>query len=112
MSGGNRNCCSRSPDKKLKLTYIFSTPIPPATTPPFAQQPRTCQAEFTTAALVAALEQAWAAIRDRHPEVPAAVVVLGSGSPSKASQSLKWGHFDRQRWQAGTDQLPEVLVSG
>jgi glutamine synthetase adenylyltransferase len=30
--------------------------------------------------MVAALEQAWAAIRARHSEVPAAVVVLGAGS--------------------------------
>jgi hypothetical protein len=30
--------------------------------------------------MVAALEAAWAAIRARHPEVPAAVIVLGAGS--------------------------------
>lgn len=30
--------------------------------------------------LVAALERAWAAIRDHHPELPAAVVILGAGS--------------------------------
>ena len=77
-----------------------------------AEMTPTCQNTFTTAALVAALEQAWSAIRTRHPEVPAAIVVVGSGSPAKASQSLKWGHFATKRWQAGDDQLPEVLVSG
>jgi hypothetical protein len=75
---------------------------------------RTCQAEpaFTSAGLVAALEQAWAAIRDRHPDVPAAVLIVGSGSPAKPSQGMKWGHFAALRWQAGDNQLPEVLISG
>jgi hypothetical protein len=73
---------------------------------------RTCQNPFTTAGLVAALEQAWAAIRDRNPDVPAAVLIVGSGSPTKANQGMKWGHFAALRWQAGDLQLPEVLVSG
>jgi hypothetical protein len=76
---------------------------------------RTCQNPpdtFTTAGLLAALEQCWAAIRDRHPEVPAAVLVVASGSPARASQSLKWGHFATSRWQHGDSRLPEVLVSG
>ena len=75
---------------------------------------RTCQNQdpFTAAGLVAALEQAWTAIRTRHPDVPAAVVVVGAGSPAKASQAMKWGHFDSHRWQSGTDRLPEVLISG
>jgi hypothetical protein len=85
------------------------------TTPEITNLTRTCQddrSDFTSAGLVAALEQAWAAIRTRHPEVPAAVLVVGSGSPAKASQSMKWGHFAALRWQAGDSQLPEVLVSG
>src|SRR4051794_15482915 len=68
--------------------------------------------EFTTARLVSALEGAWTAIRDRHQDVPAAIIVVGSGSPAKASQSLKWGHFASLRWQHGGTRLPEVLVSG
>jgi hypothetical protein len=73
---------------------------------------RTCQPTFTTAGLLTALEHAWAAIRARHPEVPDAVLIVGSGSPAKGSQSLKWGHFASLRWQSGDTQLPEVLVSG
>jgi hypothetical protein len=76
---------------------------------------RTCQPTvpaFTAAGLVAALEQAWAAIRTRNPEVPAAVLIVGSGSSTKASQPAKFGHFAALRWQSGDDQLPEVLVSG
>ena len=95
----------------------MTTPADPATPTVVADEigdlTRTCQPEpFTSAALIAALEQAWTAIRSRHPEVPAAVVVVGSGSPSKASQGMKWGHFESHRWQAGTDRLPEVLISG
>lgn len=88
----------------------------PTTTPVTGDVTRTCQdtgsAPFTAAGVVAALEQAWAAIRAHHPQVPAAVVVVGSGSPTKPSQGLKWGHFADARWQAGDDRLPEVLVSG
>ena len=73
----------------------------------------TCQTPaFTTAGLLTALETAWAAIRARHPEVPAAVLIVGSGSPAKGRQSMKWGHFATLRWQSGDTQLPEVLVSG
>jgi hypothetical protein len=68
--------------------------------------------DFTAAGLVAALEAAWAAIRTRHPEVPNAIIVVGSGSPAKASQAMKWGHFASLRWQHGGTRLPEVLVSG
>jgi hypothetical protein len=67
---------------------------------------------FTSAVLLDALEQAWIAIRTRHPEVPAAVLVVGAGSPVKPAQGMKWGHFDRRRWQVGPDRFPEVLVSG
>ena len=52
--------------------------------------------------MVAALEGAWAAIRARHPEVPAVVVVLGAGSIGTAGV-LRLGHFAAMRW-AGPDQ--------
>ncbi|GLY97643.1 hypothetical protein Acsp02_48970 [Actinoplanes sp. NBRC 103695] len=74
---------------------------------------RTCQEPvFTSAGLVAALEAAWDAIRARHPEVPAVVLVVGSGSPTKPNANMKWGHFASLRWQSGEQRLPEVLVSG
>jgi hypothetical protein len=74
---------------------------------------RTCQpTEFTTAALVAALEAAWSAIRTRHPDVPAAVLIVGSGSPARAGASLTLGHFASSTWQHGDTRLPEVMVSG
>jgi hypothetical protein len=74
---------------------------------------RTCQPpSFTTAGLLSALETAWAAIRARNPEVPQAVLIVGSGSPAKPNAAMKWGHFATLRWQHGDTQLPEVLISG
>lgn len=65
--------------------------------------------QFTAAAMVAALETAWAAIRKLHPEIPAAVIIIGSGT---SGRHPKWGHYAAMRWQHGTNRLPEVLVSG
>lgn len=90
-----------------------------------------------SAPMVAALEAAWAAIRVRHPEVPAVVMVLGAGSIGN-SGGLRLGHFAAMRWanpdqtatpadqtnddsaegEPGNDQpagpvrLPEVFVGG
>ena len=50
-----------------------------------------------SAPMVAALEGAWAAIRARHPEVPAVVLVLGAGSIGNAG-GLRLGHFAAMRW--------------
>jgi hypothetical protein len=60
----------------------------------------------------AALEGCWNAIRDRHPEIPAAVIVLGSGTSSTAPEVTMLGHFAALRWQHADTKLPEVFVSG
>lgn len=74
---------------------------------------RTCQNDvFTAAELVGALETAWTAIRVRHSDVPAAVIIVGSGTSAKANAEAKFGHFASLRWQHGEQRLPEVLVSG
>lgn len=75
-----------------------------------------------SAPMVAALESAWAAIRARHPEVPAVVLVLGAGSIGSAG-GLRLGHFAAMRWNTATEPgptidearavgLPEVFVGG
>jgi hypothetical protein len=61
------------------------------------------------APLVAAIEQAWADIRERHPEVPEVVVTIGSGSEAKG---MKLGHFAAARWVRGEDELHELFVGG
>jgi hypothetical protein len=58
--------------------------------------------------LVAALEQAWQAIR-RHPEVPEAVLVVASGAEGKR---LYLGHFAPHRWHVNGADRHEVLVGG
>jgi hypothetical protein len=65
--------------------------------------------------MVAALEQAWAAIRARHPDVPPVVVVLGAGSIRAPSRRLRLGHFAAMRWADGAaagERLAEVFVGG
>jgi len=65
--------------------------------------------------MVDALEQAWADIRDRHPELPPAVIVLGAGSIGARSGELTLGHFAAMRWHTDGDdieQLAEVFVGG
>jgi hypothetical protein len=63
--------------------------------------------------VVAALERTWAAIRAHHPELPAAVVILGAGS--EARKGLReLGHFAAGRWHlhAAKANRHEVLVAG
>ena len=65
--------------------------------------------------MVAALEQAWAATRARHPDVPPVVVVLGAGSIGAPSGRLRLGHFAAMRWADGAgegERLAEVFVGG
>jgi hypothetical protein len=61
--------------------------------------------------VVAALEDAWAAVRARHPDVPEVVIILGAGSEARRGL-FKWGHFAAARWQVAGTNRPEVLVSG
>jgi hypothetical protein len=59
--------------------------------------------------LITALDRTWAAIQDRHPDVPRVVITLGAGSGAGA---LKLGHFAPGRWQRGDGRLPELFVGG
>jgi hypothetical protein len=63
----------------------------------------------TASLLLAALEHAWQTIRWRHPDVPAAVLVVASGSEGKR---LNLGHFAPHRWQVNGSDRHEVLVGG
>jgi hypothetical protein len=76
---------------------------------PKARLTRKRQGEYTTAELVSALETAWSAIRANHTEVPAVVIIVGSGT---ATKQAKYGHFAAARWQHGEQALAEVLISG
>ena len=65
-----------------------------------------------SAPLVAALEVMWAGIVKRHPDVPAAVIVVASGTDGHKVSEARWGHFAALRWVQGDASLPEVLVAG
>jgi len=60
--------------------------------------------------LVTALDRTWAAIQARHPDVPAVVIVLGSGSGTPGR--LKLGHFAPDRWQRADSRLSELFIGG
>jgi hypothetical protein len=62
--------------------------------------------------LVAALENAWAAIRQHHAEIPEVVVLIGTGV-DRGGALRKLGHFDARRWHlAGGSERSEILVAG
>ena len=67
--------------------------------------------------IIAALERAWAAIRDRHPEVPDVVIVTGAGNNQKGlpeGYRLR-GHHWPERWvtdRADRHRMPELFVAG
>jgi hypothetical protein len=60
--------------------------------------------------LVTALDRTWAAIMTRHPDVPAVVIALGSGSGNRTR--LRYGHFAPDRWQRDAGRLPELFIGG
>ena len=67
--------------------------------------------------IITALEHAWAAIQDQHPDVPDVVIVTGAGSNQKGTPEgyqLR-GHHWPERWVlGGQDQprVPELFVAG
>lgn len=64
----------------------------------------------TASALVAACERAWDAIRDHHPDLPDAVIVIGSGV--ERGRLVKLGHWWGGRWIADGATRGEVLLAG
>ncbi|MER6845826.1 hypothetical protein [Streptomyces platensis] len=62
--------------------------------------------------IIAALEAAWAAIRDAHPDVPHVVMITGSG---RSPRGIKWGHFGADMWTlkgASRRKAPELFAGG
>ncbi|MCA1697966.1 MAG: hypothetical protein LC790_03295 [Actinobacteria bacterium] len=72
----------------------------------------TLKRQPAAAALVAALEDAWQQIRDRHPDLPAVQIVIGQGSGHRGGLLL--GQLAPERWQpTGPGELVhELLVGG
>ena len=66
--------------------------------------------------IITALEQAWAAIRDQHPEIPDVVIVTGAGSNQKGIPEgyRLQGHHWPERWitDPAEPRMPELFVAG
>jgi hypothetical protein len=71
--------------------------------------------ETTGSAVVQLLEKVHARIRQNHPEVPAVVIVTGSGADLMGQ---KWGHFRPRGWMAkvaeegAATHLDEMFMAG
>src|SRR3546814_1066374 len=64
--------------------------------------------EATASALVAACEEAWAAIQQHHPDLPAVVIVLGSGV--ERGRLVKLGHWwGGRRSEEHTSELQSLM---
>jgi DnaJ domain len=59
--------------------------------------------------LVQVLEDTWTAIRRHHPQIPAVVIILASGTESRQP---RWGHFASGRWYVQHNERAEVMISG
>ena len=59
--------------------------------------------------IVRVLEDIWRAIRARHGEIPAVVIIIASGTERKQPV---FGHHAPGRWQAGNEQRAEIMISG
>jgi len=71
------------------------------------------------ARIISALEQMWGAVQAKHPEVPDAVVITGTGTPKKSSQAKratyqKLGHLAADRWVDAEREgrRPELFIAG
>ena len=71
--------------------------------------PHATSPDETCSPLVGCLERTWHAIRQQHPDVPEAVLVVASGTDGKR---LNLGHFAAHRWQVNGNDRHEVLVGG
>ncbi len=55
------------------------------------------------------LEDTWQAIRVLHPQIPAVVIIIASGTDGKEN---RWGHHAPKRWHVGLDERTEIMISG
>jgi hypothetical protein len=55
------------------------------------------------------LEDIWLEIRRWNPEIPAAIIIIASGT---GGRHPRWGHHAPDRWNVGGEQQPEIMISG
>jgi hypothetical protein len=61
--------------------------------------------------IIGAIEEAWAAIARRHPDLPGNIVAI-TGSGAKGNGWMTRGHWSAARWEVEGATLPEVFISG
>jgi hypothetical protein len=88
----------------------LSTPTPAQAVGAAPLPPEAPLEAANASVLVAACEEAWAAIQARHPDVPDAVIVLGTGV--ERGRLVKLGHWWGGRWLADGNIRGEVLLAG
>lgn len=66
------------------------------------------EAHLLAGEITTVLGRAWGGIREWHPDLPSAVVILASGSGRRA----RWGHWAASRWDIDGDVAGEVMVAG
>jgi curved DNA-binding protein CbpA len=64
---------------------------------------------YAISRVIAVLEGIWAAIRARHPQIPAVVIIIASGTEGRQT---RWGHHAPGRWVTGTQARAEIMISG
>ncbi|MGI8451649.1 MAG: DnaJ domain-containing protein [Streptosporangiaceae bacterium] len=55
------------------------------------------------------LEDTWMEIRCRHPEIPAVVIIIASGTDGKQT---RFGHHAPGRWNVAGENRAEIMISG
>jgi curved DNA-binding protein CbpA len=96
--------CNTLIDSRLRAAYDATYQPAPGTgiTSPVADS-------FVISRVLAVLEDIWQAIRARHPEIPAVVLIIASGTEGRQA---RWGHHAPNRWVAGTQARAEIMISG
>jgi curved DNA-binding protein CbpA len=63
----------------------------------------------TASKVLQVLESTWQVIRSHHPEIPAVVIIIASGSDGRQT---RWGHYSSGRWHVASQQRAEIMISG
>jgi hypothetical protein len=63
----------------------------------------------TASRILKVLEDTWLEIRRRHPEIPAVVIIIASGTDGKQP---RLGHHDPGRWNVAGENRAEIMISG
>jgi hypothetical protein len=80
-----------------------------ATRPPAPGPLATPAPSPAVSALLAVLEDSWAAIRRNHPQIPAVVIIIASGSTGR---HRLFGHHAPERWHVAEGDRAEIMISG